>query len=88
MSISNNQFVFSPLPTITSGFLAFIKSSAADSMFLTSGKITGGSEIFGLLTTLFIGITDDNKLAGKSKYEAPKNKIPVIIVIDTHKIMI
>lgn len=61
-----------PLPTITRGRLAFINSSAADSIFRISGKITGGCEIIGLFTTLSIGIRADNRLAGKSKYAAPK----------------
>jgi len=62
------------LPTITRGCLAFINSSAADSIFRISGKITGGCGMIGLFTTLSTEIRDDNRLAGKSKYAAPIHK--------------
>lgn len=60
--------------------MAFINNSAADSIFRISGKIIGGGEIVGLFTILSIGMRADNRLAGKSKYEAPENQIQVIIV--------
>lgn len=60
------------MPTITRGFLAFIMSLAADSICRKSGKTIGGCKIVGLFTTLSTGIRADSRLAGKSKYEAPK----------------